>query len=124
AGVGGAFRVVAAGCGLVAQASKLNRVLRSRCTNRVGPSKFRYAVDFDTRPRRMSSALFSSFSLRNLALANRIVVSPMCQYSAVDGCATDWHVIHWGQMLQSSAAMFTIEATAVSAIGRITYGCL
>src|SRR5215470_10273346 len=72
----------------------------------------------------MSSALFSPFSLRKLSLANRIVVSPMCQYSAVDGCATDWHVIHWGQMLQSSAAMFTIEATAVSAIGRITYGCL
>jgi 2,4-dienoyl-CoA reductase-like NADH-dependent reductase (Old Yellow Enzyme family) len=72
----------------------------------------------------MSPALFSPFRLRKLALANRIVVSPMCQYSAVDGCATDWHLIHWGQMLQSSAAMFTIEATAVSAIGRITYGCL
>ena len=72
----------------------------------------------------MASALFSPFSLRKLSLANRIVVSPMCQYSAVDGCATDWHVIHWGQMLQSSAAMFTIEATAVSATGRITHGCL
>jgi 2,4-dienoyl-CoA reductase-like NADH-dependent reductase (Old Yellow Enzyme family) len=72
----------------------------------------------------MSSALFTPFSLRALELANRIVVSPMCQYSAVDGCATDWHVAHWSQMLQSSAGMFTIEATAVSAIGRITYGCL
>jgi 2,4-dienoyl-CoA reductase-like NADH-dependent reductase (Old Yellow Enzyme family) len=68
--------------------------------------------------------LFSPFKLRNLALANRIVVSPMCQYSAVDGCATDWHIVHWGQLLQSSAGMFTIEATAVSAIGRITHGCL
>ena len=48
----------------------------------------------------------------------------MCQYSAVDGCATDWHIVHWGQLLQSGAGMFTIEATAVSAIGRITHGCL
>jgi len=72
----------------------------------------------------MSITLFSPFTFRKLTLANRIVVSPMCQYSAVDGCATDWHIVHWGQLLQSSAGMFTIEATAVSAIGRITYGCL
>ena len=72
----------------------------------------------------MSTSLFSPFSMRDLTLANRIVVSPMCQYSAVDGRATDWHTIHWGQLLQSGAGMFTIEATAVSAIGRITYGCL
>src|SRR6202158_3059197 len=72
----------------------------------------------------MSKTLFSPFTLRKLTLPNRIVVSPMCQYSAVDGCATDWHIVHWGQLLQSSAGMFTIEATAVSAIGRITYGCL
>src|ERR1700716_1029344 len=72
----------------------------------------------------MSTTLFSPFTLRKLTLANRIVVSPMCQYSAVDGCATDWHLVHWGQLLQSSAGMFTIEATAVSAVGRITYGCL
>jgi 2,4-dienoyl-CoA reductase-like NADH-dependent reductase (Old Yellow Enzyme family) len=72
----------------------------------------------------MPRTLFSPFKLRRLALANRIVVSPMCQYSAVDGCATDWHTVHWGQLLESSAGMFTIEATAVSAIGRITHGCL
>ena len=72
----------------------------------------------------MSTTLFTSFKLRNLTLANRIVVSPMCQYSAVDGCATDWHTVHWGQLLQSGAGLFTIEATAVSAIGRITHGCL
>src|SRR6266700_1739372 len=72
----------------------------------------------------MSSVLFSPFALRHLTLANRIVVSPMCQYSAVDGRATDWHIVHWGQLLVSGAGMFTIEATAVSAIGRITYGCL
>jgi 2,4-dienoyl-CoA reductase (NADPH2) len=72
----------------------------------------------------MLTSLFSPFALRSLALSNRIVVSPMCQYSAVDGCATDWHTIHWGQLLQSGAGLFTIEATAVSAIGRITHGCL
>ncbi len=72
----------------------------------------------------MSTSLYSPFSLRALALANRIVVSPMCQYSAVDGCATDWHTIHWGQMLQSGAGLFTIEATAVTPTGRITHGCL
>jgi 2,4-dienoyl-CoA reductase-like NADH-dependent reductase (Old Yellow Enzyme family) len=68
--------------------------------------------------------LFDPIKLRGVALPNRIVVSPMCQYSAVDGCATDWHMIHWGQMLLSGAGMFTIEATAVSAEGRITPGCL
>lgn len=72
----------------------------------------------------MSTSLFSPLSLRKLTLANRIVVSPMCQYSAVDGRAIDWHTIHWGQLLQSGAGMFTIEATAVSATGRITCGCL
>ncbi len=72
----------------------------------------------------MPTSLFSPFSLRRLKLVNRIVVSPMCQYSAIEGCASDWHTIHWGQLLQSGAGMFTIEATAVSAIGRITYGCL
>src|ERR1700682_4613464 len=72
----------------------------------------------------MSMTLFSPFTLRKLTLSTRIVCSPMCQYSSVDGCATDWHIVHWGQLLQSSAGMFTIEATAVSAIGRITYGCL
>jgi 2,4-dienoyl-CoA reductase-like NADH-dependent reductase (Old Yellow Enzyme family) len=53
----------------------------------------------------MSIALFSPFTLRKLKLANRIVVSPMSQYSAVDGCATDRHFVHWGQLLQSGRAM-------------------
>ena len=48
----------------------------------------------------------------------------MCQYSAADGCATDWHLVHWGQLLMSGAGLFTIEATAVTAEGRITPGCL
>jgi 2,4-dienoyl-CoA reductase-like NADH-dependent reductase (Old Yellow Enzyme family) len=68
--------------------------------------------------------LFDPIRLRELALANRVVVSPMCQYSAVEGCATDWHLVHWGQLLMSGAGMLTLEATAVSAEGRITPGCL
>jgi len=72
----------------------------------------------------MSSALFSPLRLRDLTLQNRIVVSPMCQYSAVDGSATDWHVTHLGTLSQGSAGLVMIEATAVSADGRIAPGCL
>jgi 2,4-dienoyl-CoA reductase-like NADH-dependent reductase (Old Yellow Enzyme family) len=72
----------------------------------------------------MSSALFSPYALRDLELHNRAVVSPMCQYSADDGSATDWHVIHLGTMTQSGAGLVLIEATAVSDVGRITPGCL
>lgn len=72
----------------------------------------------------MSSVLFSPFSLGALGLRNRIVVSPMCQYSAMDGNATAWHRIHLGQLAQSGAGLLFIEATAVEAIGRITPGCL
>jgi 2,4-dienoyl-CoA reductase-like NADH-dependent reductase (Old Yellow Enzyme family) len=56
-----------------------------------------------------------------LELTNRIVIAPMCQYSAVDGCMTDWHLIHLGQLALSGAALLTIEATAVVPEGRITY---
>jgi 2,4-dienoyl-CoA reductase-like NADH-dependent reductase (Old Yellow Enzyme family) len=70
------------------------------------------------------SALFRPLQLRQLALENRILVSPMCQYSAVDGSATDWHVIHLGHLALGGAAMLFVEATAVNAAGRITPGCL
>jgi NADPH2 dehydrogenase len=70
------------------------------------------------------SALFSPITLRGLTLANRIMVAPMCQYSAVDGAANDWHFTHINSLALSGAAMFCIEATAVEAIGRITPGCL
>jgi len=70
------------------------------------------------------STLFSPIQLRDLKLSNRIMVSPMCQYSAVDGSATDWHFTHINSLALSGAAMFCIEATHVEAIGRITPGCL
>jgi 2,4-dienoyl-CoA reductase-like NADH-dependent reductase (Old Yellow Enzyme family) len=69
-------------------------------------------------------ALFEPFRLGEVALANRIVVSPMCQYSARSGCATDWHLVHWGQLLQSGAGLVYVEATAVEPEGRITPQCL
>jgi 2,4-dienoyl-CoA reductase-like NADH-dependent reductase (Old Yellow Enzyme family) len=70
------------------------------------------------------SALFTPFQLRDLTLANRIVVSPMCQYSADQGKATAWHMIHLGCLALSGAGALVIEATAVEAEGRITPACL
>jgi len=70
------------------------------------------------------STLFSPIQLRDLKLANRIMVAPMCQYSAVEGSATDWHFTHINSLALSGAAMFCIEATGVEAIGRITPACL
>lgn len=59
-----------------------------------------------------------------MQLPNRVVVAPMCQYSAVEGEASDWHLMHWGNLLNSGAGLFIIEATAVSPEGRITPYCL
>jgi 2,4-dienoyl-CoA reductase-like NADH-dependent reductase (Old Yellow Enzyme family) len=70
------------------------------------------------------SALFSPIKLRGLELPNRIMVAPMCQYSAQNGEANDWHFTHINTLALSGAAMFCIEATHVEAIGRITPGCL
>ena len=67
------------------------------------------------------SALFTPLEVGGLSLSNRIVIAPMCQYSAEDGCMTDWHVIHLGQLALSGAALLTIEATAVTPDGRISY---
>jgi 2,4-dienoyl-CoA reductase-like NADH-dependent reductase (Old Yellow Enzyme family) len=70
------------------------------------------------------STLFSPLRLRGLNLSNRIMVAPMCQYSAENGEANDWHFTHINSLALSGAAMFCIEATAVEATGRITPGCL
>ena len=67
------------------------------------------------------SMLFTPFRVGNLELANRIVIAPMCQYSAVEGSMTDWHLIHLGQLSLSGAGVLTIEATAVVPEGRISY---
>ncbi|MGE0312306.1 MAG: NADH:flavin oxidoreductase/NADH oxidase [Lautropia sp.] len=69
-------------------------------------------------------ALFTPIRLRELTLPNRVVVAPMCQYSAIDGCAQPWHTVHLGQLAIGDAGLLIIEATAVDAVGRITPGCL
>jgi 2,4-dienoyl-CoA reductase-like NADH-dependent reductase (Old Yellow Enzyme family) len=70
------------------------------------------------------SRLFTPISIGNLTLPNRIVISPMCQYSAVDGGATDWHMAHLGSLAMSGAGLLFVEATGVEAEGRITPACL
>ncbi|PVX81855.1 NADH:flavin oxidoreductase/NADH oxidase [Paraburkholderia unamae] len=70
------------------------------------------------------SALFTPSRLSSVALPNRIVVSPMCQYCADDGRANSWHLAHLGGLAQSGAGMLVVEATAVEPAGRITPGCL
>jgi 2,4-dienoyl-CoA reductase-like NADH-dependent reductase (Old Yellow Enzyme family) len=65
-------------------------------------------------------ALFRPLTLRNITLRNRIMVSPMCQYSSEDGFATDWHLVHLGSFARGGAALVMSEATAVEARGRIS----
>src|SRR5437868_1338972 len=68
-----------------------------------------------------TAKLFTPLRVGNVELRNRILIAPMCQYSAVDGCMTDWHLIHLGSLALSGAALLTIEATGVLPEGRITY---
>jgi NADPH2 dehydrogenase len=72
----------------------------------------------------MTSALFTPIRLGETELANRIVVSPMCQYSAQDGCASDWHLTHLGMLANSGASLLVLEATAVERHGRISHSDL
>jgi 2,4-dienoyl-CoA reductase-like NADH-dependent reductase (Old Yellow Enzyme family) len=71
----------------------------------------------------MSSKLFAPIKLRELELANRVVVAPMCQYSAENGTMTDWHMLHLGSLSNSGAGLLIVEATGVELIGRISLGC-
>ncbi len=72
-----------------------------------------------TRP-----ALFAPLALGPVELPNRIAVAPMCQYSAADGCAGDWHLQHWCTLGMSGAGLVMVEASGVERRGRITHGCL
>src|ERR1700745_2031053 len=72
----------------------------------------------------MPRALFSPIKLADLMLSNRIVVSPMCQYSANDGVANDWHLTHLGMLANSGAGLLVVEATHVERHGRLPHGCL
>ena len=70
------------------------------------------------------SKLFEPVTFRSVTARNRITVSPMCQYSATDGLGDDWHVQHLGAHAVGGAGIVFTEATHVSAVGRITPGCL
>jgi anthraniloyl-CoA monooxygenase len=67
--------------------------------------------------------MFAPFKLRDMTLWNRVVVSPMAQYKAVDGCPTDWHLVHYAERAKGGAGLVSIEMTCVSPEGRITPGC-
>jgi anthraniloyl-CoA monooxygenase len=67
--------------------------------------------------------MFAPFKLRDMQLKNRVVVSPMAQYKAVDGCPTDWHLVHYGERAKGGAGLVCIEMTCVSPEGCITPGC-
>ncbi|RFC66713.1 MULTISPECIES: NADH:flavin oxidoreductase/NADH oxidase [Mesorhizobium] len=71
----------------------------------------------------MMSALFQPITIGGLEFANRIAIAPMCQYSADDGSATDWHLYHWMNLAMSGASMITVEMTDVERRGRISHGC-
>ena len=71
-----------------------------------------------------ASKLFSPITLGGVDLANRIIVAPMCQYSAVNGDVTDWHLMHLGQFAVSGVGLIFVEATGVSPEGRISPGCV
>jgi 2,4-dienoyl-CoA reductase-like NADH-dependent reductase (Old Yellow Enzyme family) len=72
----------------------------------------------------MTAQLFTPVELGGVTLPNRIVVSPMCQYSAIDGSAQAWHQVHYGMLAMSGAGLLCLEATHVERDGRITQGCL
>ena len=73
----------------------------------------------------MSSAkLFTPITLGGVELRNRVIVAPMCQYSAADGNANDWHLMHIGQFAVSGVGLIIMEATGVTPEGRISPGCL
>ena len=72
----------------------------------------------------MKTRLFDPIRMRDVEIPNRIVVSPMCQYSAHNGVGDDWHLVNLGQYALSGVGLAFVEATAVEPVGRITHGCL
>ena len=80
-----------------------------------------FQAQADGKPGR--APMFAPFRLRSLELANRVVVSPMAQYKAVDGCPTDWHFVHYAERAKGGAGLVYTEMTCVSPEGRITPGC-
>src|SRR5687768_10009779 len=71
----------------------------------------------------MLPTLFTPIDVGGVTLPNRIVVSPMCQYCADDGCMNDWHFVHLGHLAYGGAGLLMVEATHITRDGRITHGC-
>lgn len=86
-------------------------------------TRIRFAEEEGLDPADVPAPAFARLSLRDVELANRIVVSPMCQYSAEDGVPNRWHDVHYGARAIGGAGLLWTEATNVSAEGRITHGC-
>ena len=82
-----------------------------------------HAQGFDVDTADPVPPMFQPFRLRNMALGNRVVVSPMCQYSAVEGLPTDWHMVHYGARAIGGAGLMFTEMTCVSPDAHITHGC-
>ncbi len=82
-----------------------------------------YAACGRTPPDEHVPPMFTPLTLRSLVLANRVVVSPMCQYRAVDGLIGDWHLVHLGSRAVGGAGLVVAEMTAISRAARITHGC-
>lgn len=72
----------------------------------------------------MASIVFSPLQIKSITLKNRIAISPMCQYSATDGLANDWHLVHLGSRASGGAGLIIQEATSISPEGRISLGDL
>jgi len=81
------------------------------------------ALGFEVDLAKPDVPMFQPFRLRNMTLANRVVVSPMCQYSATDGLPGDWHMVHYGSRAIGGAGLMFTEMTDVSELARITPGC-
>jgi 2,4-dienoyl-CoA reductase-like NADH-dependent reductase (Old Yellow Enzyme family) len=83
-----------------------------------------WPVRLDPWEFQLTQTLFSPLDIGPVQVPNRIAVAPMCQYSAHDGCASDWHLQHLMTLAMSGAGLVMLEATAVERAGRITHGCL
>ena len=77
----------------------------------------------NNKTKNVRAPMFAPFKLREMKLSNRIVVSPMAQYKAKDGCPTEWHFVHYAERAKGGAALVYTEMTCVSPEGRITLGC-
>lgn len=91
--------------------------------DRLFAGQVRDRLGFDVDVRRPKPPMFQPLRLRGMTLVNRLVLSPMCQYSAVDGCPTDWHMVHLGARAVGGAGLIYTEMTDVSEEARITHGC-